>query len=150
MANAMSGPPRLVSLLFVVGLIGLLGITGTFAWMASSWDMGGMMDGGHMGGMMGGGGHNSLRDPSQQGSAAETIIIEDFAYSPGNLQVPVGARVTWTNRDSAPHFATDTGGTWDTGVLARGKSATLTFESTGAFDYFCSVHPNMKARLVVQ
>ena len=102
-----------------------------------------------MGRMMGGG-RNSSGDPLQQGSAEEAIIIEDFAYSPGNLHVPVGARVTWTNRDSAPHSATDAGGTWDTGVLAKGKSATLTFEGAGTFDYYCSVHPSMKARVVVQ
>jgi plastocyanin len=62
----------------------------------------------------------------------------------------VGGKLTWTNRDSAPHSATDTGGTWDTGVLAKDESATLTFASAGTFDYFCSLHPDMKARLVVQ
>ncbi len=150
MNDGVSGPPRLLSLVFAVGLIGLLGMIGTFAWMASSWDMGGAMDRGHMGGMMGGGGRNTAGDPVQQGSAAQPIAIEDFAYSPGNIQVPVGARVTWNNRDSVPHSATDAGGTWDTGVLAEGKSATLTFDTAGTFDYFCTIHPNMKARLVVQ
>jgi plastocyanin len=151
MNHGVSGPPRLLSLLFVVGLIGLLGMMGTFSvWMAPSWDVGGMMDGGHMGGMMGGGGRNSSGQPAQQGAANETIIIENFAYSPGNLQVPVGARVTWTNRDGAPHSATDAGGSWDTGVLAKGKSATLTFDTAGTFNYFCTIHPSMKARVVVQ
>jgi plastocyanin len=155
MNNGVSGTPRLLSLLFAVGLLGLLGTMGTFALMAASSgmggiDIGGMMDGGHMGGMMGSGGRNSTSDPSQQGSAEETIIIEDFAYSPGNLQVPLGARVTWTNRDSAPHSATDTSGTWDTGVLAKGKSATLSFDKAGTFSYYCTVHPSMKARLTVQ
>jgi plastocyanin len=153
MPGSSSSTPQPLGLLFLllaVGLIGLLGMMATFAWMASSWDMGGMMGSDHMSTMMGGGGRNSSGDPSQQGDATATVIIEDFAYSPGNLQVPRGARVTWTNRDSAPHSATDTGGTWDTGVLAKGKSGTLTFESAGTFDYFCSVHPNMKARLVVQ
>jgi plastocyanin len=78
------------------------------------------------------------------------IAIENFAYSPGNLEIAVGAKVTWTNRDRAPHSATDSGGAWDTGVLGEGKSATRTFASAGTFEYFCSVHPNMKARLVVQ
>jgi len=144
MNNGVSGPPRLLSLLFAVGLIGLFGIMGTFAWMASSWDLGGMMSGGHMGG-----GRDSSSDDARQGSAVETVIIEDFAYSPGNLQVPMGARVTWINRDSAPHSATDSRGSWDTGLLAKGERATLTFDVAGTFDYFCTVHPNMKARLVV-
>ena len=150
MNHGVSGPPRLLSLLFAVGLIGLLGMMGTFAWMASSWDMGGMTNRGHMGGMMGGGGRDSSSEAERQGSAAEVITIEDFAYAPGNLRIPVGAKLTWTNRDSAPHSATDTGGTWDTGVLAKDESATLTFASAGTFDYFCSLHPDMKARVVVQ
>ena len=137
-------------LLFVVGIIGLVSTMGALLWAGgSSWDWGGMMGGGHMSGMTGGG-RNSSGDASQQGGAVETIMIEDFAYSPGNLQVPLGARVTWTNRDSAPHSATDTVAAWDTGVFGKGKSATLTFERAGTFDYFCSVHPNMKARLVVR
>ena len=131
-----------VSLLFATVLIGLLTMTtGAFVWMATSWAAGGMM---------GGGGRNSSGDAARQGSAAEAITIQDFAYSPGNLQLPVGVTVTWTNRDTAPHSATDSGRTWDTGVLSRGKSKTLTFEAAGTFDYFCSVHPSMKARLVVQ
>ncbi|MBA4180572.1 MAG: hypothetical protein C0506_08300 [Anaerolinea sp.] len=151
MNHAVSGPSKPLALLLGFGLIGLLAITiGSFAWMASSWDASGMMGGGHMGGMMGGGGRNASGDAARQGTAAETIAIEDFAYSPGNLQIPVGGTVTWTNRDSAPHSATDTGRAWDTGVLGRGKSATLTFPTAGTFDYFCTIHPNMKARLVVQ
>lgn len=149
-SNTASRPPRALAILFAVGLISLLGIAGTVAWTMSSGGMGGMMGGGQMGGMMGGGGRDSAGDPPQQGSSAETVIIEDFAYSPGNLQVPAGATVTWINRDSAPHSATDVSGAWDTGLFAKGKGATITFASSGTFDYYCTVHPNMKARLVVR
>lgn len=142
-------PPRMLSFLFAIGLMGLLGLMGAFAWMASPWDMSGMMDGGHMGGMMGKG-KDASGDPTRQGTATESLSMEDFAYSPGNLLVPVGARLTWINHDSAPHSATDANGTWDTGVLAKGMSATLTFDMAGTFDYYCSVHPSMKARIVVQ
>lgn len=90
-----SPPPGALTLLFGVGLIGLLGMMGTFAWMASTWEMSGMMRGDHMGRTMGGG-RDTSGGAARQGTATETIVIEDFAYSPGNLQVPVGARVTWT------------------------------------------------------
>ena len=118
-------------------------------WMAaSSWrGMGGWGD--HMSGMMGGG-RDSTDDPQEVGSAVETVIIEDFRYAPGNLSVPVGAEVTWTNRDNAPHSATDQDETWDTGLLSKGESATLTLGEPGTFEYYCTVHPDMKARLVVQ
>ena len=148
LGGATPGQQRLLALLFVAALMGLLVVTGIGMLAASSWNMGGWGSG-HMSRMMGGG-SNSAGEPARQGGAVATIIIEDYTYSPGNLQVPAGARVTWTNRDSAPHSATANDRSWDTGVFGKGKSATLTFESTGTFDYFCSVHPDMKARLVVQ
>lgn len=143
-------PPEVRLLLFAVALFTLIAAIGSFALMASSWDMGGMMRSDHMGRMMSGGGRNSSGDPSRQGSSAETVIVEDSSYSPGNLQVPVGATVTWVNRDSAPHSATDARGAWDTGLLVTGQDAKITFGSSGTFDYYCTVHPNMRARLVVR
>jgi len=129
MKHMVSGPSRLPAFLLAVGLASLL--TAAI-------------------GAMGGGGRNSSGDAARQGALAETITIENFAYAPGNLQIPVGGKVTWINRDSAPHSATDSGDAWDTGVLAKGESKTVTFGSRGTFDYYCSVHPNMKARLAVQ
>lgn len=151
MKHMMAEPRRLPAFLLAVVLASLLTAwIGAFAWMASSSGFSWTMGGGHMGGMMGGGGRNSSGDAPRQGALAETITIENFAYAPGNLQIPVGGKVTWSNRDSAPHSASDSGGAWDTGVLAKGESKTVTFGSRGTFDYYCSVHPNMKARLAVQ
>lgn len=142
------GQQRALAMLFAVALLGaLVGMVGMGVWAASAWPGGwGMND--HMSRMMGGG-RDTSGDAAVQGSSAETIDIENFAYSPGNLQVPVGARVTWINRDEAPHSATDVDGSWDTGLLTKGERATLSFDAAGVFDYYCSVHPDMKARLVV-
>ena len=146
-------PGRGIALLAVpiAGLM-LLAIVGSAAAWGGGWGWGwggmGQMMGG-MGGMMGGGQDSSL-SPVVRGSANETVIIANFAYSPGDLQVPLGAKVTWTNRDSAPHSATASDGSWDTGVLSKGQSATLTFNHAGTYSYYCSVHSSMKAKLVVQ
>ena len=142
-------PSRVFLLTFVLALIALVAAMGSFAWMASSWDMGGMMGNDHMGGMMGGG-RDSSTDRPREGTETEAVAIKDFAFAPGNLQVPRGATVTWTNRDSAPHSATDSAGAWDTGVLAGGERVRLTFDKSGTFEYYCTLHPNMRARLVVR
>lgn len=147
--TATPGQQRALVLLSVVLLLGMLvGIAGMAMWMAAAWPGGWGFD--HMNRMMGGGGRDSSRDTAVQGSVVETISIEDFAYSPGNLEVPVGANVTWINRDSAPHSATDRDGSWDTGLLAQGERATLVFDAPGTFAYYCTVHPTMKAQLVVR
>ena len=103
----------------------------------------------HMGGMMGGG-PNTANAPLTSGSSTETVAIRDFAFSPGNLQVPVGATVTWTNGDSAPHNATARDGNWKTDTLSDGGSNTLTFSRAGEYDYYCTIHPSMKAHLSVR
>jgi len=113
------------------------------------WDMGWGMGGGHMGRMMGGGA-NTSNAPVSVGSASESVAIRDFAFNPGNLQVPVGAKVTWTNYDDAPHTASAKDGTWDTGILNKGESKTLTLDKAGDYTYYCTVHPSMVARLQVR
>ncbi len=118
-----------------------------FSVMAGGWDMG--WGGGHMGQMMGGGA-NTSNAPVSVGSTSESVAIRDFTFSPGNLRVPVGAKVTWTNYDAAPHSATAKDGTWDTGILSKGESKTLTFDKAGDYSYYCTVHPSMVARLQVQ
>jgi hypothetical protein len=61
----------------------------------------------------------------------------------------VGDSVTWTNRDSAAHTATASGGGFNTGTLKQGQSATHRFTTAGRFAYICAIHPNMKGTVVV-
>jgi len=79
-----------------------------------------------------------------------TVEIRDFTFTPGNLAVSAGTKVTWINRDSAPHTATDRSGGWDTGNLGQDDSGTLTFDSPGTYSYYCVYHPSMTASLTVK
>ncbi|HYM16498.1 MAG TPA: cupredoxin family copper-binding protein [Dehalococcoidia bacterium] len=101
-------------------------------------------------GMMMGGGSNTSGAPLATGTASQQVEIRNFAFAPGNLQVPVGAKVTWTNYDDAPHSATAKDGSWDTGILNKGESKTLTFDKPGDYTYYCVVHPSMVARITVK
>jgi plastocyanin len=145
-----SSPALLLALLLVLLLLAL-GSTIAWAWRSGDWgwDMGGVMGGDHMSRMMGGG-RNTSAEPPRQAGTITTVVIEDYAYAPGNLEVPVGASVTWTNRDSVRHSATANDRSWDTGLLGQGASKAISFDSPGTFDYFCTLHPDMKARLVVR
>ena len=114
-----------------------------FAWGGWGWGWGGMRG-------MHDRGSNTSGSSVVVGGMDEQVDMRGFAFSPGNLQVPVGATVTWTNADSAPHNAVDRGGGWSTDILDRGDSGSITFEEPGDYDYFCSIHPSMRARLVVR
>lgn len=77
------------------------------------------------------------------------IDIANFAFSEKVITVKRGDSITWTNKDGAPHTATEVGRSWDTGRLAKGESKTRRFDKTGTFEYFCEVHPSMKATVIV-
>ena len=130
-------------------LLVVLGASALFAAPAlaatrGNWDM---FD--HMGGMKGGG-RNTANAPLTTGSGAETVTIENLAFTPGNLQVPVGAIVTWINTDSVTHNARARDGSWKTDTLSDGDSGSVTFSHAGEYDYYCTIHPSMKAHLSVR
>ncbi len=85
-----------------------------------------------------------------QAATTHAVAIKGFAFSPDSLTIKAGDSVTFTNEDGAPHTATAKDKSWDTGRLSRGKSKTITFAKAGNFDYFCRVHPNMTAKLIVK
>lgn len=86
--------------------------------------------------------------PAPAAADGAAVDIASFAFAPAELRVPVGTTVTWTNRDPAPHTAT--GERFDTGTLAQGESAAVTFDTAGTFDYACAIHPAMRGRVVVE
>lgn len=86
----------------------------------------------------------------QQTKGATAVTIQNYAFSPATLTVNVGDKVTWTNMDSAPHSATADNNSFDTGVLENGQSGSVTFTKAGTYTYHCSVHPMMKATVIVQ
>ncbi|MEU4764036.1 plastocyanin/azurin family copper-binding protein [Actinosynnema sp. NPDC023794] len=79
------------------------------------------------------------------------ITIAQYAYQPGAMTVRVGETVTWTNQDQAPHDVVTTAGPAVLGspLLAQGQSWSFTSTLPGAYDYYCSVHPDMRARVTV-
>jgi plastocyanin len=78
------------------------------------------------------------------------INIQNFAFSPNVITIPIGTTVVWVNNDIRDHTVTSTDGLFDSGILTPGTSFELTFSSPGTYNYFCSFHPFMVARVVVQ
>jgi plastocyanin len=80
---------------------------------------------------------------------------DDRCYIPSLIVIEKGKQVTWVNEDSAFHSITS--GYYDTptdlfdsGHLDPFESYTLTFDETGTYDYFCTLHPWMKGQVVVE
>lgn len=82
--------------------------------------------------------------------AKNSVEIKNFSFVPATLKIKAGETVTWTNRDSVGHSATADDKSFDTGILATGKSGTATFAKAGTYTYFCITHPNMKGTIEVE
>lgn len=83
------------------------------------------------------------------GVQATAVSIDGFAFSPSSLRAKVGDTITVTNRDDAAHTLTAKDGSFDTGTLTKGQSATITFTKAGTFDFICSLHPSMTGTVTV-
>jgi plastocyanin len=90
-------------------------------------------------------------EPAPSGAAAksEKVDIVEFTYQPDPVVVQVGGKVIWQNQDTAPHTATADDGSFDTGVIEKGKLGSETFKKAGTFTYFCEIHPTMHGTVEV-
>ena len=79
------------------------------------------------------------------------VAIDNFNFAPATLTVPAGTKITWVNRDDAPHKVVSVGKTFPPSpVLDTGDVYSFSFAKPGTYDYFCSLHPKMVGKIVVQ
>ena len=91
--------------------------------------------------------------PAQVTSApasASVVNIDNFVFGPATITVPVGATVTWVNRDDIPHTVVAVNKAFKSKVLDTDDKFSFTFTKAGTYDYFCSIHPHMTGKVVVK
>jgi len=86
---------------------------------------------------------------AQQPSNAE-IKIDNFIFGPATLTVAAGTTVTWINRDDIPHKVASTDEVFKSKALDTDDKFSYTFSKAGTYPYFCSLHPKMTGKVVVQ
>jgi len=105
--------------------------------------------------------------PTATGQPGKPLTILEGAsiqgspdFDPDTLTVKKGDKITVTNKDTLPHTVTSgTGPTdpnnakqFDTSIIEAGATADIetTNINAGQYPFFCSVHPYMTGKLVVQ
>jgi len=78
------------------------------------------------------------------------VKIDNFSFGPETLTVSVGTTVIWTNRDDIPHTVVSTEGVFKSKVRDTDETFSYTFSKAGTYPYYCSVHPKMTGKIVVQ
>jgi len=83
-------------------------------------------------------------------AATAEVHIDNFAFTPATLSIKAGTEVTFINRDDIPHTVVSTEGQFRSQALDTDDKFTFTFATPGEFGYFCSLHPHMTAKIVVE
>jgi plastocyanin len=81
---------------------------------------------------------------------AKDVKIDNFTFGPAVLTVKAGTTVTWINHDDIPHTVVSTDKVFKSKVLDTDEQFSSTFSTQGTFAYFCSIHPKMTGKVVVQ
>ena len=81
--------------------------------------------------------------------------VQDICYIPSSIIIEKGKQVTWVNQDSAFHSVTsgfydEPTELFDSGHLDPFESFSLTFDESGTYDYFCTLHPWMRGQVIVE
>jgi Icc protein len=83
-------------------------------------------------------------------TAKQQVKIDNFSFTPKTLTVPVGATVTWTNKDDVPHTVVSTKKRFASPALDTDERFSFRFTAPGTYPYYCSVHPMMTGTVVVK
>jgi amicyanin len=81
-----------------------------------------------------------------------TVNIDNFSFSPPQIKIAHGTKVTWANRDDIPHTVTGAGEprALKSSALDTGDTFSYVFAAPGTYHYFCSLHPHMQGTVVVK
>ena len=87
----------------------------------------------------------------QTQTSSISVEIKSFAFNPDTINISKGRTVTWTQFDTAPHTIISVNSTFpNSPSLSKGQTYSYTFNETGIFEYYCSIHPSMKGKVIVK
>jgi plastocyanin len=81
--------------------------------------------------------------------AESRITIDNFTFKPDVITIPKGTKIEWDNEDDIPHTVVETQGKFNSPALDTDDKYAFTFDVPGTYEYFCSLHPHMKGKVVV-
>src|ERR1700720_3795150 len=99
---------------------------------------------------MEGGSRRSIASAGEPPASNAEVKIDNFSFGPPTVTVAAGTTVTWTNRDDIPHTVVSDDKVFKSKVLDTDEKFSYTFTKPGTYGYFCSIHPKMTGKVVVQ
>ena len=93
---------------------------------------------------------NMSNELENSGTRAGASFTDEYSLKPVRIKVKAGTSVTWTNSGKEVHDASARDGSWTTGPIQPGKSATVKFDKPGTYIYICKDHPWSIGQLIVE
>lgn len=78
-----------------------------------------------------------------------TIRVKNFTFHPRQVKIRSGDRITFVNDDEEAHTVTSDDKSFDSEGIDGGGIWQHRFVKSGTYNYFCELHPYMKATIVV-
>jgi plastocyanin len=83
-------------------------------------------------------------------SSTITVAIKNFEFSPRLITIHAGSKVTWVNKDEEPHKVVEVNSAFTSQPLDTDAGFVFQFDTPGTYSYFCSLHPHMTGKIVVE
>ena len=77
------------------------------------------------------------------------VLINNASFSPETITIKAGSYVIFVNKDSVAQTITESNKVFDK-EIKPGDTLKITFDKTGTYDYFCSIQPSIKGKVIVQ
>ena len=90
------------------------------------------------------------RAKSEDKASPLEVRVDNFTFGPDTLTVPVNSTVTWVNKDDLPHVIASSDGVFKSKALDTDDKYSYTFTKAGTYAYYCSIHPKMVGKIIVQ
>jgi len=92
----------------------------------------------------------TIEKSTAAGPPTVDVKIDNFSFTPATLTVKAGTQITWTNGDDIPHTVVSDSQVFKSKVLDTDEKFTFTASKPGTYSYFCSIHPKMIGKVVVE
>jgi len=79
-----------------------------------------------------------------------SVSMDHNTFIPSEITVAPGTTVTWVNNETMPHTVVNPNQGLRSKFLVKDAKFSFTFTTPGDYDYLCSIHPNMKGKVIVK
>ncbi len=80
----------------------------------------------------------------------QQIGIKDHIFTPSDITITAGTKVTWINHDADPHTVVEENNKFHSAALDTNDNYSYTFTTPGTYKYFCTLHPTMLGSVTVK